>query len=59
MRALTTEGQVIGVFTAAGLPKPDTSISSDRLLAEVRGVEHRIVAAELLPRLLKAERGKC
>lgn len=35
-RAITTEGQVIDVFTAAGLPKPDISILSEQFLAEAR-----------------------
>jgi len=54
-KAITTEGQVIDVFTAAGLPKPDISILSDQFLAEVRGLKHRNVAAELLEKLLKGE----
>jgi type I restriction enzyme R subunit len=33
-KAITTEGQVIDVFTAAGLPKPDISILSGQFLAE-------------------------
>ena len=54
-KAITTEGQVIDVFTAAGLPKPDISILSDQFLAEVRGMKHKNVAAELLEKLLKDE----
>jgi type I restriction enzyme R subunit len=54
-RAITTEGQVIDVFTAAGLAKPDISILSDQFLAEVRGLKHKNVAAELLEKLLKDE----
>ncbi len=46
---------VIDVFTAAGLKKPDISILSDQFLAEVRGLKHRHVAAELLEKLLKGE----
>jgi len=53
--AITTEGQVIDVFTAAGLQKPDISILSDQFLAEVRGLKHKNVAAELLEKLLKDE----
>lgn len=53
--AITTEGQVIDVFTAAGLSKPDISILSDQFLAEVRGLKHKNVAAELLEKLLKDE----
>jgi type I restriction enzyme R subunit len=43
------------VFTAAGLPKPDIGILSEQFLAEVRGLKHRNVAAELLEKLLKNE----
>jgi type I restriction enzyme, R subunit len=44
-KAITTEGQVIDVFTAAGLPKPDIGILSDEFLAEVRGLQHKNVAS--------------
>ena len=54
-KAITTDGQVIDIFTAAGLPKPDISILSDQFLAEVRGLKHKNVAAELLEKLLKDE----
>ncbi len=54
-QAITTDGQIIDVFTAAGLPKPDISILSDQFLAEVRGLKHKNVAAELLEKLLKNE----
>ncbi len=54
-KAITTEGEVIDVFTAAGLAKPDISILSEQFLAEVRGLKHKNVAAELLERLLKDE----
>ena len=54
-KGITTDGQVIDVFTAAGLPKPDISILSDGFLAEVRGLKHKNVAAELLEKLLKDE----
>jgi type I restriction enzyme R subunit len=46
---------VIDVFTAAGLPKPAISILSDQFLAEVRGLKHKNVAADLLEKLLKDE----
>lgn len=49
------EGQIIDVFTAAGLKKPDISILSDKFLAEVRGLKHGNVAAELLEKLLNDE----
>jgi len=54
-KAITTDGEVIDVFTAAGLPKPDISILSDQFLAEVRGLKHKNVAAELLEKLLNDE----
>ena len=46
---------MIDVFTAAGLKKPDLSILSDQFLAEVRGLRHKNVAAQLLAKLLKDE----
>jgi type I restriction enzyme R subunit len=54
-KAITADSQIIDVFTAAGLPKPDISILSDQFLAEVRGLKHKNVAAELLEKLLKDE----
>lgn len=54
-KAITTEGQVIDAFTAAGLPKPDIGILSEQFLAEVRGLKHKNVAAELLKKLLNDE----
>ena len=54
-KAIVTEGQIIDVFTAAGLKKPDISILSEEFLAEVRGLKHKNVAAELLEKLLKDE----
>lgn len=59
-RAVASEG-VIDIFAAAGLEKPDISILSDEFLAEVRGMECRNLAVELLQKLLKGEiklRGK-
>ncbi len=54
-KAISTEGQVIDVFTAAGLKQPDIGILDERFLAEVRGLKHKNVAAELLAKLLKDE----
>jgi type I restriction enzyme R subunit len=54
-KAIVAEGQIIDVFTAAGLKKPDLGILSDQFLAEVRGLKHRNVAAELLEKLLNDE----
>ncbi len=47
--------EVIDVFAAAGLKKPDISILSDEFLAEVRGMPQRNLAVELLQKLLKGE----
>ncbi len=46
---------VVDIFTAAGLKKPDISILSDEFLAEVRGMPQRNLAVELLQRLLRGE----
>ena len=54
-KAITTEGEIIDVFSAAGLPRPDISILSEQFLAEVRGLKYKNVAAELLEKLLKDE----
>jgi type I restriction enzyme R subunit len=54
-KAITTQGEIIDVFTAAGLKKPDIGILSPQFLAEVRGLKHKNVAAELLEKLLKDE----
>jgi type I restriction enzyme R subunit len=48
-------GEVVDIFAAAGLKKPDISILSDEFLAEVRGMPHRNLAVELLQKLLKGE----
>ena len=53
-RAVAPEG-VIDIFAAAGIQKPDISILSDEFLAEVRGMEKRNLAVELLQKLLKGE----
>ena len=48
-------GQVIDIFSAAGLQKPDISILSEEFLAEVRGLPQKNVAVELLRKLLNDE----
>ncbi|MDE0165830.1 MAG: type I restriction endonuclease subunit R [Bryobacterales bacterium] len=53
-RAVASEN-VVDIFTAAGLEKPDISILSEEFLAEVRGMKHRNLAVELLQKLLKGE----
>ncbi len=47
--------QVIDVFSAAGLKKPDISILSDEFLAEISGMPQRNLALELLQKLLNDE----
>src|SRR5262249_55412048 len=47
--------EVIDVFAAAGLNRPDISILSDDFLAEVRDLPQKHVAAELLRKLLENE----
>ena len=47
--------EVVDIFAAAGLKKPDISILSDEFLAEVRGMPQRNLAVELLQKLLKGE----
>ena len=54
-KAIMADEGIIDVFTAAGLKQPDISILSDQFLAEVRGLKHKNVAAELLAKLLKDE----
>lgn len=47
--------EVIDIFAAAGLRKPDISILSDEFLAEVRGMPQRNLAVEMLRKLLDGE----
>ena len=54
-KAIAAPDEIIDVFSAAGLKKPDISILSDEFLAEVRGLKHKNVAAELLAKLLRDE----
>ena len=53
-RAVVTD-EVVDLFAAAGLKKPDMSVLSDEFLAEVRGLPHRNLAVELLRKLLQGE----
>ncbi len=47
--------KVIDIFAAAGLKSPDISILSDEFLADVRGMQHKRLAVELLQKLLRDE----
>ena len=53
-KALLSE-QVIDVFDAAGIKKPDISILSEEFLLELKGMEHKNVALEVLKKLLNDE----
>ena len=47
--------EVVDIFAAAGLEKPDISILSDEFLAEVRQLPQRNLAIELLRKLINDE----
>lgn len=47
--------EVIDIFDAAGIKKPDISILSDEFLAEIQGMSRKNLALELLKRLLNDE----
>ena len=47
--------EIVDIFAAAGLKKPDISILSDEFLAEIRGMPQRNLAVELLQKLLAGE----
>ncbi|MGH7345220.1 MAG: type I restriction endonuclease subunit R, partial [Candidatus Rokuibacteriota bacterium] len=53
-RAVVSD-EVVDIFAAAGLKKPDISILSDEFLAEVRGMPQKNLAVELLQKLLAGE----
>lgn len=53
-KAVVSEG-VVDVFDAAGIQKPDVSILSDEFMDEVRGMEQKNLAVELLRKLLNDE----
>jgi type I restriction enzyme R subunit len=53
-KALVSE-QVIDIFDAAGIKKPDISVLSDEFLSELKGHVHKNVALEVLKKLLNDE----
>jgi type I restriction enzyme, R subunit len=53
-KALVSE-QVIDIFDAAGIKKPDISILSDEFLLEVQNMSHKNLALEVLKKLLNDE----
>jgi hypothetical protein len=57
-RAVVSD-EVVDIFSAAGLKKPDISILSDEFLAEVRNMPQKNLAVELLRKLLTNEIRVC
>lgn len=53
-QALITE-QVIDIFDAAGIQKPDISILSDEFMQEMKDYQHKNIALETLKKLLADE----
>jgi type I restriction enzyme R subunit len=53
-RAVASD-EVIDIFSAAGLKRPDISILSDEFLSEVRDLPHKNLAIETLRKLLSDE----
>jgi type I restriction enzyme R subunit len=47
--------QVLDIFSAAGLKKPDISILSDEFLGEIRNMPHKNLAVETLRKLINDE----
>jgi type I restriction enzyme R subunit len=54
-RAVAASDQVIDIFAAAGLKKPEISILSDEFLAEIKDMPQKNLAIELLRKLLNDE----
>jgi type I restriction enzyme R subunit len=53
-RAVVSDG-IVDIFDAAGIKRPDISILSDEFLEEVRGMERKNLALELLKKILNDE----
>lgn len=53
-QALSSD-QVVDIFDAAGIKKPEISILSDEFLLEVKGMKHHNLALELLKKILNDE----
>ena len=47
--------KVINIFDAAGIKTPNVSVLSDEFLDEVKGIDHKNVALELLKKILNDE----
>jgi len=54
-RAVSAGDQVIDIFAAAGLKKPEISVLSEEFLAEVKDLPQKNLAIELLHKLLNDE----
>lgn len=54
-RAVAASDQVVDIFAAAGLKKPEISILSDEFLADVKDMPQKNLAIELLRKLLHDE----
>ncbi|MBU6399489.1 MAG: type I restriction endonuclease subunit R [Verrucomicrobia bacterium] len=52
---VVSSDEVVDIFAAAGLKKPDISILSDEFLAEVRNLPQKNLAVEVLRKLLSNE----
>jgi type I restriction enzyme R subunit len=55
INSAVVSGEVVDVFNAVGLDKPNIGILDDAFLAEVRNLPERNLAVELLERLLEGE----
>ncbi len=53
-KALTSE-KIVDIFDAAGIKKPDISILSEEFLMELKGMQHKNIALEVLRKLLNDE----
>jgi type I restriction enzyme, R subunit len=53
-KALVSD-QVVDIFDAAGIKKPDISILSEEFLLELKGMEHKNLALEILKKILNDE----
>ncbi len=53
-RAVSSD-EVVDIFAAAGLKRPDISVLSDEFLAEVKGLPYKNLAVEMLRKLLAGE----
>ncbi len=55
INSAVVSGEVVDIFDAVGLDKPNIGILDDAFLAEVRNLPERNLAVELLERLLEGE----